>query len=119
MSKLSPRTVVEGNSLFTEYKGALTEQFVAQQLRLNSELAVYYFAPDSYNMEVDFIVQNDNDEIIPIEVKSADNLRTKSFKLFCKKYLPQTAIRTSLSDYRKESWMTNVPLYIIGNYFSK
>jgi predicted AAA+ superfamily ATPase len=119
MSKLSPRTVVEGDLLFTEYKGAFTEQFVVQQLRLNSELAVYYFAPDSYSMEVDFIVQNDNDEIIPIEVKAVENLKAKSFKFFCEKYLPQTAIRTSLSDYRKESWMTNVPLYIIGDYFSE
>ena len=117
MSKLSSRTVVEGDALFAEYKGALTEQFVIQQLTLNEDLSIYYFSPDSYSMEVDFIVQNENDEIIPIEVKSGENLQAKSFKYFCEKYKPENAIRTSLSDFRKESWMTNVPLYIIGNYF--
>jgi len=68
------------------------------------------------SMEVDFIVQNENDEIIPIEVKAGENLKAKSFKYFCEKYKPENAIRTSLSDYRKELWMVNVPLYIIGNY---
>ena len=116
MSKLSPRTIIEGDLLFTEYKGALAEQFVIQQLRLNKDLAIHYFAPDTYSMEVDFIVQNENDEIIPIEVKASDNLKAKSFKLFCEKYKPQNAVRSSLSDYRKESWMTNVPLYIIGDW---
>ncbi|MDR1763720.1 MAG: ATP-binding protein [Dysgonamonadaceae bacterium] len=116
MSKLSPRTVVEGDRLFTEYKGVLAEQFVIQQLRLNEDFAIYYFVPDTYSMEVDFIVQNENDEIIPIEVKAETNLKAKSFRMFCQKYSPQNAIRTSLSDYQKESWMTNVPLYIIGDY---
>jgi predicted AAA+ superfamily ATPase len=117
MSKLSPRTVVEGDRLFTEYKGVLSEQFVIQQLRLNEDFAIYYFVPDTYSMEVDFIVQNENDEIIPIEVKAETNLKAKSFQMFCQKYCPKNAIRTSLSDYHKESWMTNVPMYIIGDFF--
>ena len=114
MSKLSPRTVIEGNSLFTEYKGAFAEQFVIQQLRLNDDFSIFYFAPDTYSMEVDFIVQNENDEVIPIEVKAAENVKAKSFKLFCEKYKPTKAIRTSLSDYKPESWMTNLPLYAIN-----
>jgi len=117
MSKLSSRTVVDSDALFTEYKGALTEQFVIQQLTLNEDLSIHYFAPDSYSMEVDFIVQNENDEIIPIEVKAGENLKAKSFKYYCEKYKPENAFRTSLSDFRKESWMINVPLYIVGNYF--
>jgi len=117
MSKLSSRTVVDGDALFTEYKGVFTEQFVIQQLTLNEDLSIHYFAPDSYSMEVDFIVQNENDEIIPIEVKAGENLKAKSFKYYCEKYKPENAFRTSLSDFRKESWMTNVPLYIIGNFF--
>ena len=52
-----------------------------------------------------------------IEVKTAENLQAKSLRTFCQKYNPETAIRTSLSDYRKETWLTNVPLYAIGNYF--
>jgi len=114
MSKLSPRTVVEGNLLFTEYKGVLAEQFVIQQLILNEEFSIYYFAPDSYSMEVDFIVQNANDEIIPIEVKSGENIKSVSFKYFCEKYKPQKAIRTSLTDYKEETWMKNIPLYAIN-----
>jgi predicted AAA+ superfamily ATPase len=114
MSKLSPRTVIEGNLLFTEYKGALAEQFVIQQLKLNENFSIYYFTPDTYSMEVDFIIQNENDEIIPIEVKAGENLRAKSFKLFCEKYKPAKAIRTSLADYKEENWMTNIPLYAIS-----
>jgi len=114
MSKLSPRTVVEGDLLFTEYKGALAEQFVIQQLRLNDKFSIFYFAPDTYSMEVDFIIQNENDEVIPIEVKAETNLKAKSFKYFCEKYKPTKAIRTSLADYKEESWMTNVPLYAIN-----
>jgi hypothetical protein len=68
--------------------------------------------------EVDLLVQYSND-IIPIEVKAAENLQAKSLKIFCLKYNPKTAIRTSLSDYRKETWLMNVPLYVIGEYFKK
>jgi predicted AAA+ superfamily ATPase len=114
MSKLSPRTVIEGNLLFTEYKGVLAEQFVIQQLRLNDNFSIFYFVPDTYSMEVDFIIQNENDEIIPIEVKAETNLKAKSFKHFCERYKPAKAIRTSLADYKVENWMTNLPLYAIS-----
>ncbi len=115
MSRLSAKTIVEGNSIFTEFKGALTEQFVFQQLKLNNDWSINYFRLDNNN-EVDFIIQNERDEIIPIEVKAGENLRSKSFKFFCEKYKPETAIRTSLSDYRKESWMTNLPLYMFKRF---
>ena len=83
------------------------------ELNINKNFSIFYFAPDSYSMEVDFIVQNENDEIIPIEVKAAINLKAKSFKYFCEKYKPTKAIRTSLADYKEEEWMTNLPLYAI------
>ncbi len=67
--------------------------------------------------EVDFLIQHSN-EIIPIEVKAAENLQAKSLKTFCQKHHPKTAIRTSLADYKEESWLTNIPLYIIGDYFN-
>ena len=67
--------------------------------------------------EIDFIVQNGNDEIVPVEAKSGENLKARSFKLFCEKFQPETAIRTSLSNYHKENWLINVPLYIVGEYF--
>ena len=117
MSKLNAKTLVSGDAVFTEYKGSLTEQFVFQQFILNEDLSIHYFPFDNNKYEIDFIIQNEEDEVIPIEVKAGENLQAKSFKLFCEKFQPKTAIRTSLSNYRKESWMTNVPLYIIGNYF--
>ena len=73
------------------------------------------FSPDSH-LEIDFVIQNEDDEIIPIEVKAEENLKAKSLKTYCDKYKNERAIRTSLSDYRQESWMTNVPLYVIGDY---
>jgi predicted AAA+ superfamily ATPase len=118
MAKLNAKTLLNGDAVFTEFKGALTEQFVYQQLVLNEDLAVYYFSFDNSKYEIDFIIQNEQDAIIPIEAKSGENLKARSFKLFYEKFQPQTAIRTSLSNYRQESWMTNVPLYIIGDYLS-
>jgi len=119
MSNFKAKTLINGDAVFTEFKGALTEQFVFQQLMPNDDLAIHYLPFDNSKYEVDFVVQDEDDIIVPIEVKAGESLRSKSFKFFCEKYNPQKAIRTSLSDYRKETWMTNVPLYIIGNYFNK
>jgi predicted AAA+ superfamily ATPase len=110
MSGLNVRSLIEGNAVFTEFKGALTEQFVMQQLRLKSETYIAYWTNERSTAEVDFVVQNEG-EIIPIEVKSGENLRSKSFRLFCEKYKPEKAIRTAIVPYKKEEWMTNVPLY--------
>jgi len=113
MAGLNVRTIIEGDEIFTEFKGALTEQYVMQQLRLNSERYIGYWTNERSTSEVDFIIQEEG-EVVPIEVKSGENLKSKSFKLFCEKYKPSKAIRTSLSGYKEESWMTNVPLYAIG-----
>ena len=115
-ANLDLKTVVLGNNLFTEFKGAFTEQFVMQQLKTLKLDYIGYWTNERSTAEVDFVVQHQG-EIIPIEVKSSENTKAKSFKLFCEKFQPQTAIRTSLSNYHQESWMTNVPLYIVGNYF--
>jgi predicted AAA+ superfamily ATPase len=112
MVALDTKTIIEGNAIFTEFKGALTEQYVMQQLRLDSNRYIGYWTNERSTSEVDFVIQQDG-EIIPIEVKSGENLRAKSFRLFCDKYKPDAAIRTSITDYRKEEWMTNVPLYAI------
>jgi hypothetical protein len=118
MSGLKSKTIVLGDDLFTEFKGALSEQFVYQELRLNEELIINYYTFEKSKYEIDFLVQSQEDEIIPIEVKSGINLHAYSLNIFCEKYKPKTAIRTSLADYKKELWLTNVPLYIIGNYFN-
>ena len=112
MAGLNVRTIIEGDEIFTEFKGALTEQYVMQQLRLDSERYIGYWTNDRSTSEVDFVIQEEG-EVIPIEVKSGENLKARSFRLFCEKYKPSKAIRTSLSDYKEESWMANVPLYAI------
>jgi hypothetical protein len=117
MTNLSAKTIVEGDAVFTEFKGALTEQFVFQQLMPNENLSIYYFSFDNSKYEIDFIIQNENDEIIPLEVKSGENLKARSFRLFCEKVKPKTAIRSSLSNFRKEDWLINVPLYVVGSFF--
>jgi len=113
---LDLKTTVLGDAVFTEFRGALAEQFVMQQLKTAAADYVGYWTNDRSTAEVDFVIQRGGD-IIPIEVKSSENTRAKSFKFYCEKFKPRAAIRTSLSDYRKEDWMTNAPLYIIGNYF--
>jgi len=115
-SNLDSKTIALDNNLYTEFKGALTEQFVMQQLKTAQADYIGYWANERSTSEVDFVIQHDGD-IVPIEVKASVNTKAKSFKLFCEKYKPQTAIRTSLTNYHEEDWMTNVPLYIIGNYF--
>jgi predicted AAA+ superfamily ATPase len=118
MAKIPLKTIIDGNAIFAEFKGALTENFVIQQLLLNHDSAIYYWANESSTAEVDFVIQNE-DEIIPIEVKSGTSIRAVSFKFFCEKYKPAKAIRTSLADYQQESWMTNLPLYAINSVNKK
>ena len=110
MAGLNIRTLIEGDSLFTEFKGALAEQYVMQELRTDSEKYIGYWTNERSTSEVDFVIQ-DQSEVIPIEVKSGENLRSKSFRLFCEKFKPEFAVRTSLTPYKKEEWMTNIPLY--------
>ncbi len=103
--------LLKGNALFEEFKGALTEQYVSQELRLwDGEVA--YWSSDSSQAEVDFLVQA-SDRVFPVEVKAAENLQAKSLKVFHEKFQPPRSFRLSLSDYRQESWLTNLPLYAL------
>jgi len=113
MGDIDVRTLLEGNTIFEEFKGALTEQYVLQQLTSIRDLVIYYWSAERSIAEIDFLIQYSG-EVIPIEVKAEENLQAKSLKTFCQKYSPQTAIRTSMSDFRKEDWLTNLPLYAIS-----
>jgi predicted AAA+ superfamily ATPase len=117
MSKLPLKTILNGNAIFEEFKGSLTENFVFQQLLLKDDNDIYYWTNDNSTAEVDFVVQND-EEIVPIEVKSSINVKSISFNFFCEKYKPQKAIRISLAGYKEVSWITNLPLYAINILFS-
>ncbi|MFA6582076.1 MAG: ATP-binding protein [Paludibacter sp.] len=110
MSGIDSKSIIDGNALFTQFNGSIAEQYIMQQLKLKSDRVIGYWTNDRSTSEVDFVIQ-DNGKIIPIEVKSGENLKSKSFKLFCQKYKPEIAIRTSLADYKEEDWMTNIPLW--------
>lgn len=111
MNDIDPETLLHGNDIFTEFKGALTEQYVLQQLILKYE--PYYWSKTNSQSEVDFLVQREG-EVVPIEVKAEENLQAKSLRLYVKEYAPKLAVRTSMSNYRMEEWMVNMPLYAIG-----
>lgn len=113
LSDLDAKSILEKNAVFTEFKGAMTEQYVLQQLVSDTEYAPYYYSPEKSQVEIDFMVQKESD-IVPIEVKAEENLRAKSLKVYCEKYKPAYAVRTSMSDYRKQEWMCNIPLWAVA-----
>ncbi len=112
MAGLRQRTLLDGNTLFAEFKGALTEQYVCQQLITIPDLGIYYYTNDRGSCEVDFVIDN-GEQIIPVEVKAEINLRAKSLKTYREKFHPEHSVRTSMADYRKEDWITNLPLYAV------
>jgi len=112
MVGLSKKILLEGGSLFVEFKGALTEQYVLQQLIINQGLNVFYYTNDSGSCEVDFLIDNGED-VIPLEVKAEVNLRAKSLKSYVEKFSPTFAVRASMMDYKKDGGILNMPLYAI------
>lgn len=116
MTDLDVRTLLEGNAIFQEFKGALTEQYVLQQLKVMENMPLYYWSPENSRSEIDFLIQYEG-KIIPVEVKAEENLQAKSLRVYSEKYQPSLAIRTSMSPYREESWMTNIPLFALTAAF--
>ncbi len=114
MTGLRQRTLLDGDDLFVEFKGALTEQYVCQQLKTIEDLGIYYYTNDRGSCEIDFVVDN-GEQIVPIEVKAETNLRAKSLKTYRERFEPELSVRTSMADYKKEDWLLNLPLYAIEN----
>lgn len=110
MGGLPVSAVVEGNGLFSEFKGALTEQYVLQQMVSDMGKIPFYFSEENSRGEIDFLIQTEN-TLLPIEVKAEENLRAKSLRAFTTKYNVSRGARISMSDYRKQDWLTNYPLY--------
>ena len=108
------KTILEGNAIFEEFKGSLTEQYVLCQIKECTDLDVFYWSSDTGIAELDFITQIGRNNV-PIEVKASENLQAKSLKSFVQKYNTPVNIRTSMSNYRKEEWLINIPLYSVGN----
>lgn len=114
MSDLDLHSVIEGNRLFVEFKGALTEQYVLQQIISDTEYKPYYYGTESATFEQDFLIQKGMDAV-PIEVKAETNVRSQSLKAFYDKFHPKHSVRLSLLNYKEQEWMVNIPLYAVCN----
>lgn len=112
MAGVRQSTLLDGNDLFVEFKGALTEQYVCQQLKTVDDLGIYYYTNDRGSCEIDFVIDT-GEQILPVEVKAELNLRAKSLKTYQEKYSPKLSIRTSMADFKNEDWLVNLPLYAI------
>lgn len=113
-ARLQPQTLIEGNAVFEEFKGALTEQFVCQELVSFWRTKPFYWSPRDARAEVDFLAER-GDQVFAIEAKAEENLRSHSLRSFADKFPHAHALRLSLAGFRKELWMRNVPLYSIEN----
>lgn len=113
MVQLGKEAVIGGSAIFEEFKGALTEQYVCQQLIAECGLAPYYWSAENSSGEIDFLVQ-DGSDVFAMEVKAEENLRSKSLRAFKQAHPGVNAVRFSLSGYREQNWMRNVPLYAVS-----
>ncbi len=113
ISKLPARTLIEGDKIFTEFNGALAEQYILQQLKTLDDIETAYWISKSGNAEIDFIIQTDG-YIIPVEVKASTNVQAKSLKVYREKFNPEKSIRTSLADYEFNNGLFNIPLFMIN-----
>ena len=114
LSELDAGSILEENEIFVEFKGALTEQYVLQELISDTNYTPYYFGTDSQNFEMDFMIQKGKDAV-PIELKAETNTQAKSMKAYYQKYKPEYAVRISMLNYVEQDYLTNIPLYAVCN----
>ncbi|MBQ9430422.1 MAG: DUF4143 domain-containing protein [Kiritimatiellae bacterium] len=107
------KAILEGSRLFTEYKGALTEQYVQQELRAACGFLPYYWSQSDSQAEMDFVIEGE-DGPVPIEAKAERNIRAKSLSVFRKKFSPPISVRTSLSSYARSDGLIDLPLYALA-----
>ncbi len=114
MARLEPKVVLEGSRIFKEFKGALTEQYVYQQLKAETTIEPFYYSTEDSRCEVDFVFQSDM-SVIPLEVKAEENVRSQSLKAYREKFAPVQAFRASMKNYIEQDGLINVPLCAVGN----
>ena len=114
LSELSAESILEDNDIFVEFKGALTEQYVLQQLVSDTVYTPYYFGTEKATFEQDFLIQKGKN-IVPIEVKAETNVRSQSLTAYCNKYHPEEAVRFSTLKYMNQGRIVNIPLYAVCN----
>jgi uncharacterized protein len=116
LGQVNSKALIDGISILKEFKGSMSEQFVLQQLKSLGFSSVFYWSAEKSESEIDFIVQY-KENIIPIEVKAEENLQAKSLKSFRQQFQPGLSVRVSMSDYRDDGWLLNVPLYAQEAYW--
>lgn len=114
MTDLQADTIIDGNRIFEEFKGAIAEQYVLQQFKTIKDLPVFYWSNETSRAEIDFVIQIKSD-VVPVEVKAERNLQAKSLKVYMEKFKPNYAIRTSMADYKKTDNLIDLPLYALEN----
>jgi predicted AAA+ superfamily ATPase len=117
MAQLPPSIILEENRLFTEFKRVLSEQYALQQL-VSEGIPLYYWKPENADAEVDFLMPL-NGKIVPLEVKSSENVKSRSLSVYSKAYNPEVCVRTSLLPHRHQDWMENIPLYGLTGWIRK
>ncbi len=118
MSNVPVQSILQGSSLFNDFKGALTEQYVLQQLKTVPSLSIYYWSAENSRGEIDFLLQNE-EQIVPVEVKAEENLQSKSLRVFVERNPELHGVRFSMSPYRSQTWLTNYPLYAVEAVISR
>ncbi len=114
MNRLPPRLIIEGDDLFVEYKGAMTENFVAQELIAHQYNQLYYWTNDG-KAEIDFVVHYDAN-LCPLEVKASRAIHSKSLKIYQEKYKPELVFRASFLNLKQEENLCNYPLYLLAKF---
>lgn len=112
LSQTPPQQILIGNNIFEEYKGAFSENYVLLQMINLPNTYVYYYSNAKSTLEIDFVVQH-NSDVIPVEVKAEENLKAKSLRQYITDYPNLYGVRFSMSGYRRQDWMENVPLYAV------
>lgn len=112
MSELDIDTLINGNDVFVEFKGALTEEYVFQQIVSSTPYTAYYYSEEKSVYETDFLIQKAG-SVIPVEVKSEENTKSKSLSFFYEKFKSEYAIRLSTLDYINQGWLINIPLWAV------
>ncbi len=112
MTDLQAETIIDGNRIFEEFKGAIAEQYVLQQFKTIKDLPIFYWSNETSRAEIDFVIQIKSD-VVPVEVKAETNLQAKSLKVYMEKFKPNYAIRTSMADYKKTNNLIDLPLYCV------
>ncbi len=112
MVRLQATTLLDGNEMFKEFKGALTEQYVLQELKTLNNMQINYWTNENGSSEIDFVLDNGR-QIIPLEVKAELNLQAKSLKVYRDKYSPKLSVRVSMADYEQQEGLISLPLYLV------